>query len=41
MIHGSVVERMEATSDTKTPYRPPRPPESYQVEPWIGQETNS
>jgi uncharacterized protein (DUF2235 family) len=37
-IHGSVVERMEATSDSKKPYRPPRLPESYQVEPWPGRD---
>jgi hypothetical protein len=39
-IHASVVERMEATSDSKKPYRPPRLPASYEVEPWTGREVD-
>lgn len=40
-IHGSVVDRMDATSDSEKPYRPPRLPESYKVEPWTDQETDN
>lgn len=38
-LHGSVVERMDATKESKNPYRPPRLPERYEVEPFKKRET--
>jgi len=40
-IHASVVERMIATRNSKTPYSPPRLPKSYEVEPWTKNVTET